>query len=585
MQLLCTSQFGSIYICGCFPNWNNPFLPWLRKALFSGNNTQIDIVTNLIEATVRKSYSIILQHSIRCFYNSEIIMSANFAKLIKDVIRNKRNSTLNFFLHLPQIMEEIGDDENRVVQLMGFISDWCVFSDGFATRNLVEQFHILLPEKPTVAVAHAFMPILLKVIEEGGTYIAAQLLEFSDDFLERCPEGFIDQTVFHYMFHFLESEGLENEKATVLVFISTLSKALSEEHLRLIMKLIPCLFESPCMNLKLAVIDSVENFYEYVDDDARKMLCDEIIVKSLSSFRSLVKTHVLTPVVRTGYFGDELLAMAKKETNWKVKMAMCGFFEELVEKFPEFESVMFTLARDKIVTVRSAALTALGEAITMIDNKKEAVKVCEAAMQVQDTVILEAGSRLLRKMVKNQTSLAERFQLFIGQLERSKSVHIITQLLKGLCPYLKLGDKEKKVIDKWMRQAMKSPEWRFVDEAMKGMTKIMRNPDNREYAKTYLPEICERLEHPVLGVRKAVVKYLTKYVKVFGWEIFPEVIAPKVQSILGSGRVRLAITSAMLLRRLLSLKPPEDIAKMMKEMLDQGTGRRLAKGFKELPFL
>ena len=39
-----TIYAGTIYICGCFPNWNNSFLVVLRKGLFSGNNTQIDIL-------------------------------------------------------------------------------------------------------------------------------------------------------------------------------------------------------------------------------------------------------------------------------------------------------------------------------------------------------------------------------------------------------------------------------------------------------------------------------------------------------------------------------------------------------------
>ena len=501
----------------------------------------------------------------------------SFESLVMDVVHRKRNATLNFFLSLPQIMAEIEGSAKRVMDLLFFIDQCCCLADGFATRNLVSQFDLILPKDGPVDIYHSLLPVLLRILEELGTFILPQLIEFSEVLMDRAPRDFINDNFFSSMSFLLDQEAMTNVQAAAFLFLSKFSSVLNMANLKTLMNYIPKMIKSPCANLRIAVVDSVVDLYEFVDDDARRLLCDVVIVPSLSDTESLVRSHVLGPITRTGYLGDEILTMAKAEKNWKVNMAFCGYCEALITQFPEFETIMFALAKDKVTQVRYAALIALADAILVVDNQAELVKVCELALRVKDPMILDAGCRLLRKLVKMQTSLATRFQPFICTLKDSKSVHVVIQLLKGLCPYLTLSENDKKVITSWMKNAMiPGGEWRVSCEAMKGMTKIARNPQNQDFAKTYLPAIAGRLESPVTTVRKAVVKYLCKYVRTCGWSVF-QVIEPKIKSALNSGRVRIAGNAVCVYMKLQKLSPPEDINKTIQETLDSVKAKELAQ--------
>ena len=508
-----------------------------------------------------------------------------FDKLIMDVVHRRRNATLNFFLSIPQIMKEINGSEKQLMNLFFFIDQCCCLSDGFATRNLVTQFDLLLPKDIPVSIYHSFLPVLLRIIEELGTFILPQLLEFSEVFVERAPCDFINTNFFQSMKYLLEKQK-SNVQAAAFLFLSKISSVLTPENLKTLMSCVPVFIKSPCSNLRIAVVDAVVDLYEFVDASDRQLLCDVVIVPSLSDKESLVRTHVLAPITRTGYLGDEILKAAAKETNWKVNMAFCGYCEQLITQFPEFETIMFTLAKSTVPAVRFAALTALADAILMVDDQNSLVSVCNTALLVKDPLILDAGCRLLRKLVKMQTSLAESFHGVIERLKASKSVHIVIQLLKGLCPYITLTERDQRVIKEWMKNAMvPGGEWRVACEAMKGMTKIARNPGNQEFAKTYLPDIAGRLESPITTVRKAVSKYLVKFVKVCGWSVFA-VIEPRLMGALKSGRVRIAGSAACVLVKLQKLNPPPEIAEVIQRAIDQHEGRSLAmvgKGSATLP--
>ncbi|KAH0790104.1 hypothetical protein GPJ56_005999 [Histomonas meleagridis] len=455
--------------------------------------------------------------------------------LIQDIIARNPDACITLFYNLPEITKNY-TSSNRI-QLIGFLLQCCDFGDIFSTRVLLRNLNCLVFKGVDELVLTSFLILLRKIMQEGGSSIAKEIMEFSDSFLEMCSDKFIQTKFFPYFSLLFDSE-CEDSLSIILPFTIKLAPKLSAKNLDFLIQHYIQLYNTKVIILKISIIDSFSGIVDYSEN--KQELFNKIIVPSVTDKDARIRTHSL--LVASNYpqlISDPrpFLAMSK-DSSWKVRFAFLQNIGPFITSFPEFIPCFLSFLKDNMGFIRAMSFEKANEILPEISPKDEMfIRLVESALKQQNDIIIVSALSLLPKLFESGAADPSKFVRFIQVLKSKDQSSVIDACLSCLVPYVNnlLTKNDINVIVKWINNKFKTNNWRNIGTAIEIIEKFLEYQNLHQVVLQFVDKIAGKLSDPCLHTRCLSSSAILAMSKTFGCNFINEKVFPQLKSIVDRG--------------------------------------------------